>query len=79
MYKGKKQNHTEAHMKNGINTDSLPPLISTVLNDSRHYIDNLFADTWKSLKMNALIRSAGFTKRSGIGIAEAVFVLLLWK
>jgi hypothetical protein len=54
-------------------------MISTVLNDSKHYIDNLFADTWKRLKMNTLIRGAGFTKRSGIGISETVFVLLLWK
>jgi hypothetical protein len=79
VFKSKQQNHAEAHVKNGTNADSSPPLISALLNDSRHYIDNLFADTWKSLKMNALIRSAGFTKRSGIGIAEAVFVLLLWK
>jgi SRSO17 transposase len=78
-FKVKQQNHPEAHVKNGTNADSLPPLISAVLNDSKHYIDNLFADTWKSLKMNSLIRDAGFTKRSGVGIAEAVFVLLLWK
>ena len=66
-------------MKNGINADSLPPLISVVITDSTHYIDNLFADTWKKLKFNALIRGAGFTKRSGIEITEVVFVLLLWK
>ena len=66
-------------MKNGINADRLPPLISVVITDSTHYIDNLFADTWKKLKFNALIRGAGFTKRSGIEITEVVFVLLLWK
>jgi len=77
--KDKQQNHPEAQLKNDINADSLPPLISTVITDSKHYIDNLFADTWKKLKLNALIKSAGFTKRSGIEITEAVFLLLLWK
>lgn len=66
-------------MKNDTNVASLPPLISGVITDSRHYIDNLFADTWRKLKLNSLIRGAGFTKRSGIEITEAVFVLLLWK
>jgi hypothetical protein len=66
-------------VKNDINADSLPPLISVVITDSKNYIDNLFADTWKKLKLNALIRGAGFTKRSGIEVTEAVFVLLIWK
>ena len=79
VFKGKQQNHPEAQLKNGINTGSLPPLISVVITDSKHYIDNLFADTWKKLKLNSLIRGAGFTKRSGIEVTEAVFVLLLWK
>jgi len=38
-----------------------------------------FADTWKKLKLNTRIKTAGFTKRSGIDITEAVFLLLLWK
>ncbi len=29
--------------------------------------------------MNSLIRTAGFTMRSGIEIAEAVFLLLVWE
>ena len=29
--------------------------------------------------MNSLIKEAGFTKRSGIEVTEAVFLLLLWK
>jgi len=79
VFKDKQQNHPEAQLKNDTNTDSLPPLISIVMTDSKHYIDNLFADTWKKLKLNSLIKSAGFTKRSGIEITEAVFLLLLWK
>ena len=66
-------------MKNGTNEGALPTLIGDVITDQKHYIDNLFADTWKKLKFNARIKGAGFTKRSGIDITEAVFRLLLWK
>ena len=66
-------------MKNGINDGVLPPLVGNVITDQRHCIDNLFADTWKKLKINVRIKRAGFTKRSGIDITEAVFLLLLWK
>jgi len=66
-------------VKNGTNEDALPALIGDVITDRKHYIDNLFADTWKKLGFNARIKGAGFTKRSGIDIAEAVFLLLLWK
>ena len=66
-------------MNNGTNTDCLPPLVDNLITDPKRYIDNLFADTWRRLNLNALIKRAGFTKRSGIGITEAVFLLLLWK
>jgi len=66
-------------VKNGTNECALPALIGDVITDQKHYIDNLFADTWKRLKFNARIKGAGFTKRSGIDITEAVFLLLLWK
>jgi hypothetical protein len=66
-------------MKNNTETNNLPPLIRTVITDSKHYIDNLFADTWKELKLSSLIKKSGFTKRSGLNITEAVFILLLWK
>ena len=66
-------------MKHGINEGALPPLIGDVMTDQKHYIDNLFADTWRKLKLNTRIKAAGFTKRSGIDITEAVFLLLLWK
>lgn len=79
VFKDKQQYHAEAHLKNDTNADSLPPLISVVMTDSKHYIDNVFADTWKKLKFNSLIRGAGFTKRSGVEVTEVVFVLLLWK
>jgi len=66
-------------VKNGTNVGALPPLISDVITAPKHYIDNVFADTWKKLKLNARIKTAGFTKRSGIDITEAVFLLLLWR
>jgi hypothetical protein len=43
-------------VKNGTNAGALPTLIGDVITDQKHYIDNLFADTWKRLKMNARIR-----------------------
>ncbi len=79
VFKGKQQYHPEAHLKNDTNASRLPPLISDVITEPKQYIDNLFADTWKKLNLNSLISRAGFTKRSGIGITEAVFLLLLWK
>jgi SRSO17 transposase len=79
VFKDKQQNHPEAKLKNVTNAHDLPPLISDLITDSTSYIDNLFADTWKKLKLNALIKGAGFKKRSGIEITEAVFLLLLWK
>ncbi len=66
-------------MKNGTKEDALPPLIGDVMTDKNYYIDNLFADTWKKLKFNSRIKAAGLTKRSGIDITEAVFLLLIWK
>ena len=66
-------------MNNATNNSALPSLIGGVLTDQKHYIDNLFADTWKRLGVNKLLQTAGFAKRSGIPISEAVFLLLLWK
>ena len=66
-------------MKNDTITDSLPPFVSDILTGQKHYIDNIFADTWKKLKFNTLIKGAGFTKRSGIEVTEVVFILLIWK
>ena len=65
-------------MQNRTNSDFLPPLVSDVISDSKHYIDNLFADSWKSLRLNHLLRKAGFKKRSGTGIGETVYLTLMW-
>lgn len=62
-----------------IKNDCLPPLIATLLHDPVTYIDNIFADSWKQLRFGSLLRKAGFRKRSGTGIAEVVFLLLLWR
>ena len=66
-------------MNNDTKKTALPSLIGGVLTDPQHYIDNLFADTWKALRLNTLLNKAGFTKRSGLQITQAVFLLLLWK
>ena len=65
-------------MKNATNSDDLPTLVSDVLSCSHHCIDNIFADSWKSLRLNSLLKKAGFRKRSGTGIAETVYLALLW-
>ena len=39
VFKDKQQYHAEAHLKNDTDADSLPPLISVVMTDSKHYID----------------------------------------
>lgn len=79
VFKGKQQNHPEAPLKNDTKTDALPPLVSNLLTSKKHYIDNLFADTWKKLNLNSLIKGAGFKKRSGTEITEVVYLLMLWK
>ncbi len=66
-------------MNNDTSNAALPSLAGEVLEDQKHYIDNLFADTWKALKLSTLLKAAGFTKRSGLQISQAVFLLLLWK
>lgn len=66
-------------MNNDTFTKVLPSLVEGVFSDKKLYIDNLFASTWKSLNFKKIITSSGFSKRSGIQITEAVFVLLLWK
>ena len=49
------------------------------LTDGNHYIDNLLAAAWKTLRLNQLLRCAGFSKRHGIEVTETVFVLMVWK
>jgi hypothetical protein len=56
-----------------------PALIGDVITDTKQYVDNLFADTWKKLRFNVQVKSAGFTKRSGVEVTEVVFLLMIWK
>ena len=57
----------------------LPPLVGPVLTNGRHYIDNLLAGAWKTLRVNQLLVRAGFSKRHGVEVMETVFVLMVWK
>jgi DDE superfamily endonuclease len=66
-------------VNNDTKNSAQPELVGNVIKNKNHYIDNLFADTWKALKLNKWLNRAGFKKRSGIDISEAVFLLLLWK
>lgn len=66
-----------------MNTDTqhkkLPTLISDFFTTPAECFDNLFSASWQSLRINRHIRSVGLSKRSGLGISEAVFLLLIWK
>jgi len=67
-------------MKNTVTkSDSLPPLIADMLHDQSSPIDNLFADAWKGLGFNTLIKRCGFSKRSGTDIVTVVYLLMVWR
>ena len=56
----------------------LPELTADFLRRSSCLVDNLFADLWKQVGMNALLKRCGFHKRSGIPVNELMFSLMLW-
>ncbi len=64
-------------MKNATNSTALPSQIGELLKDDKFYIDNIFADAWKFLKVNSQLAVAGFSKRSGTEVEEVVFLLML--
>ncbi len=66
-------------MNSDTKADVFPALIGDVISDSKLYVDNLFADTWKKLKFNARVKNAGFAKRSGVGVTEVVYLLMIWR
>ena len=66
-------------MGHGTSRRTLPSLVEGVLDQDTPYLDNLFAQAWKDLKLARAMKRAGFRKRSGIEVSETVFVLLLWK
>ena len=57
---------------------TLPALTVDLLQESGLLIDNVFATLWKQIGMNAILRRAGFNKRSGFPIGEVMFTLSLW-
>ena len=66
-------------MNNDTNKKLFPSLIEEVLNHPGQCVDNIFAGIWKSLNVNRLIEQSGFTKRTGLPVTDAVFLLVLWK
>ncbi len=55
-------------MHRDTNLPALPALTADLLRDSGLLVDNLFADLWKQVGMDALLKRAGFGKRSGTPI-----------
>ena len=49
-----------------------------MLRDNGLLDDNLFADLWKQVGMDALLKRAGFGKRSGTPLPRLAFSLVLW-
>ena len=66
-------------MNHDTNRRALPSLVEGALDGDAPYLDNVFAQAWKQLKVSRGLLGAGFRKRSGIAVTETVFVLLLWK
>ena len=66
-------------MNNAISQRLVPSLVDDVLGHPGRYVDNIFAQAWKSLNLGKLIERAGFKKRTGVPVADAIFLLVLWK
>ena len=66
-------------MNHDTNRRALPSLVEGALDGDAPYLDNVFAQAWKQLKVSRGLLGARFRKRSGIAVTETVFVLLLWK
>ena len=72
-------NSPEALVNNGTSKRLFPSLVDDVLGHPGQYVDNIFAHAWKSLNLNKLIQRAGFKKRTGVPVTDAIFLLVLWK
>lgn len=66
-------------MNSATQSSQLPFSIQHSLQTKTLCVDNLFADAWKALNLNRHILNSGFSKRTGLGITESVFLLLVWK
>ena len=65
-------------MNSDIQATNLPSLTAGFLTQPQLLADNLFADLWRKLRLPTLLKRYGFTKRSGLGASEVVYLLLLW-
>ena len=72
------QTEKRATMNHDTKQSALPPLTADFLRSSSCLIDNLFADLWKQMGMNALLTRIGFQKRSGTPVNEVIFSIMLW-
>ena len=65
-------------MKSITQASDLPDLTADILSNQLMPVDNIFARLWNTMKIPALLKRAGFEKRSGLKAPEVVYVLLLW-
>ena len=64
-------------MHRDTNLPALPALTADLLRDNGLLVDNLSADLWKQVGMDALLKRAGFGKRSGTPVSRLAFSLVL--
>ena len=65
-------------MHNDTSSNALPELTADFLRSPHCLVDNLFAQLWKQVGMNSLLKRCGFQKRSGIAANEVMYCLTLW-
>ncbi len=56
----------------------LPALTVDLLKANGVLIDNVFASLWRDIGMKTVLNRAGFNKRSGTLMSDAIFSLMLW-
>ena len=65
-------------MKHATTPCALPELTADFLRSKNCLVDNLFADLWKQVGMNTLLKRCGFHKRSGVSVNEVMYCITLW-
>ncbi|MCK5477391.1 MAG: transposase [Methylococcales bacterium] len=65
-------------MNNDTKFLDLPSLVGDLFTHHDLQIDNLFATLWTKIHISTLLQRAGFHKRSGVEVAQVVYLLLLW-
>ncbi len=56
---------------------ALPNLTADLLSDPLMPVDNLLSRLWNTMCIPTLLARAGLNKRSGVPVADVIYVLLL--